>query len=96
MPIIIEAEPGYEITFSDWIHDQPVWGNHGNDNRQSEMRSLFIGYGPLFKQGFKLTESEFFNIDLYPLMAKILNINIHGYSFNGTDKLTRQFLNFYY
>lgn len=92
MPIVVEAEPGYEVTFSTWVHRTSAWGNHGNNNTQPDMRSLFLGIGPNFKQGYELTHRSFFNIDLYPIMAQIMNIDTGDYHYNGTAQLTKSFL----
>lgn len=36
------------------------------------MHPYFIGYGPAFKTGYNVT--QFWNLDLYPLMSYILNV----------------------
>ncbi len=36
------------------------------------MRALFVAHGPAFKHG--LVVPEFDNVDVYPLLAKILHI----------------------
>ncbi|XP_053200833.1 ectonucleotide pyrophosphatase/phosphodiesterase family member 5-like [Panonychus citri] len=91
-PILLEAEPGYEIAFSSWKHPDSMWGNHGNNNTQPEMEALFIASGPQFKDSFNLNGTSFFNIDLYPIMVDILNLNVGNYKCNGTDLITRNLL----
>lgn len=88
----MEAEPGYEIAFSSWKHPDSMWGNHGNNNTQPEMEALFIASGPQFKDSFNLNGTSFFNIDLYPIMVDILNLNVGNYKCNGTDLITRNLL----
>ncbi len=92
MPILLEADPGYEIAFTTWSHQDEKWGNHGNNNTQPEMEALFIATGPAFKNSFNLNQSSFFNIDLYPIMVKILDLDIGSYNYNGTDKITKNLL----
>ena len=36
------------------------------------MRALFVAHGPAFKRG--ITVPEFDNVDVYPLLARILGI----------------------
>ena len=57
-----------------WRHGRPVraGGTHGYDNAYPSMRALFIAHGPSFKPG--TTIPAFPNVDLYPLMAKLLGI----------------------
>jgi predicted AlkP superfamily pyrophosphatase or phosphodiesterase len=47
-------------------------GAHGFDNQLESMRALFIGRGPAFKTGTVV--EPFPNIDVYNVMAKILNL----------------------
>lgn len=47
-------------------------GNHGYDNSELDMHGIFMGIGPVFKQGFKTGSIR--NIDIYPLVCKILDI----------------------
>ncbi|XP_029649912.1 uncharacterized protein LOC115223464 [Octopus sinensis] len=55
-------------------------GSHGYDNRYRSMRSLFLAYGPDFKQN--LTIKPFENIELYNLFTDIFNVT--GAPNNGT------------
>ncbi|XP_052831915.1 venom phosphodiesterase 2-like [Octopus bimaculoides] len=55
-------------------------GSHGYDNRYRNMRSLFLAYGPDFKQN--LTIKPFENIELYNLFTDIFNVT--GAPNNGT------------
>jgi ectonucleotide pyrophosphatase/phosphodiesterase family protein 5 len=82
--IVVIAEPGYSI-----IEDREVLvkaganysrGNHGWDNHMLDMHGIFYAIGPAFKAGYQC--GTLLNIDIYPLMCKILEIipnqNIDG------------------
>lgn len=47
-------------------------GTHGYDNKDKDMYAIFYAYGPAFKVGYK--HASINNIDIYPLICKILNI----------------------
>lgn len=47
-------------------------GTHGFDNRNTDMRAIFFGIGPDFKNEYK--QAAFPNVSLYPLMCEILDI----------------------
>ncbi len=55
-------------------------GNHGYDPSDIDMHGIFYAIGPDFKKGF--TSGTLDNVDIYPLLAKILRIfpnnNIDG------------------
>ncbi|MCK7520144.1 MAG: hypothetical protein MZV64_21835 [Ignavibacteriales bacterium] len=55
-------------------------GNHGYDPTYIDMHGIFFAIGPDFKSGY--TCGTLNNIDIYPLLAKILRIfpnnNIDG------------------
>lgn len=48
-------------------------GTHGYDNRNTDMHAIFYAIGNQFKKGYK--QPLFDNIDLYPLIAKILKLS---------------------
>lgn len=50
-------------------------GKHGFDNSLPEMQATFYAWGPAFKQGVKIGSFE--NVNVYPLIAKILGLNYH-------------------
>jgi ectonucleotide pyrophosphatase/phosphodiesterase family protein 5 len=50
----------------------PLLGEHGYDNQDPRMGALFIANGPAFKQG--LTIKPFANVDVYPLMTRLLGL----------------------
>ena len=47
-------------------------GDHGYDNRNTDMHAIFYAMGPAFKKGH--LHPAFNNVDLYPLMAHILGL----------------------
>jgi len=47
-------------------------GTHGYDNRNTDMHAIFYAYGPDFKEAY--VHPTFDNIDIYPLICKILNL----------------------
>ena len=65
------AEPGWMI---EWRNGKPYkgLGEHGYDNASLDMRALFLAHGPDFKRGS--TVSEFPNVDIYALLARLLGI----------------------
>lgn len=50
-----------------------IWGNHGWNPKDPDMRPLFMAYGPVFKKNYNHPES-FPNIDLFPLMSFLLDL----------------------
>lgn len=81
--IILISEPGWSIIKPgkenpDQIKISP--GNHGFDNYHTDMHGIFYAMGPSFKRNYKT--GTVLNIDIYPLLCKILNIkaklNIDG------------------
>ncbi len=68
--LILVAENGWTINWS-WT---PYYSNaaHGFDNAFEDMHAIFYAEGPDFKSNH--TQEPFYTIDLYPLMAKLLNL----------------------
>ena len=48
-------------------------GNHGYDNKEDDMKTTFIAYGPSFKSGETLETMN--SVDLYPLMCEVLELS---------------------
>ena len=73
-PILCLAEIGWTITTHDGAAKMksPYRGTHGFDNQAPEMAALFIAHGPDFRPGLK--HAPFDNVDVYPLMAKLLGV----------------------
>lgn len=81
--IILIAEPGWSLMTKKDINsygNMNSGGQHGYDNNHIDMHGIFYAIGPDFKSGF--TCGTLNNIDIYPLLAKILRIfpnnNIDG------------------
>lgn len=49
-----------------------IKGEHGYDNADPAVASIFIATGPAFRSGVRL--ERFDNVDVYPLMAKLIGI----------------------
>jgi len=81
--LILVADAGWSlITEKDknWYANNDVGGNHGYDPNFIDMQGIFYAIGPAFKQNY--TCGTLNNVDIYPLLAKILRIfpnnNIDG------------------
>lgn len=59
-------------------------GKHGFDNDMPEMQAVFYAWGPAFKEG--LTIQPFQNVNVYPLLAKILGLSF-GHKIDGDIKV---------
>lgn len=69
--IVIIADPGYVF------HQGPrrvVPGHHGFDNNLANMNAIFMAWGPAFKPQTRIP--TFANIHVYPLVAKILGLQV--------------------
>lgn len=74
-PLLCLAEDGWLIGTHEWMSrpDHHVsLGEHGYDNDDPAMRALFVAHGPAFRHG--LTIPQFDNVDLYPILARLLGI----------------------
>lgn len=81
--IILIADPGWSLMTNKDINRYGIMssgGQHGYDNNHIDMHGIFYAIGPDFKTGY--TCGTINNIDIYPLLAKILRIfpnnNIDG------------------
>ncbi|XP_034276591.1 ectonucleotide pyrophosphatase/phosphodiesterase family member 7-like [Pantherophis guttatus] len=70
LPILLYGDPGYVINgrFILYINK----GDHGFDNEDMDMKTIFRAFGPDFKKGY-LAE-PFDSIHIYPLMCKLLGV----------------------
>ena len=72
--IIASADLGYLFRFDNISLNDQRWltqkGTHGYNNSEYDMRSLFIGYGPSFKNGY--TQETAKSLDYYELMCQLL------------------------
>jgi predicted AlkP superfamily pyrophosphatase or phosphodiesterase len=78
-PIQIIPDPGYYFKGLRGINfnkrsDQKVYGEHGFDPSLKAMHGIFYGKGPAFKKGYTIPPIK--NIHIYPLMCRILGIDI--------------------
>lgn len=74
-PIIGIADNGWSITTHDYFDSHQSFytgGTHGYDPKHPDMHAFFLAHGPAFKSG--VTVPAFENIQLYNLMAKVLDI----------------------
>ena len=60
-------------------------GKHGFDNHHPDMRATFIAWGPAFKKGIVIDGFE--NINVYPLIAKILGLQLDEKKIDGRLKV---------
>jgi predicted AlkP superfamily pyrophosphatase or phosphodiesterase len=74
-PLLCLADDGWTISTREYL-DRPGHevqkGEHGYDNDDPRMRALFVAHGPAFRHG--IVVPEFDNVDIYPLLTKILGI----------------------
>jgi alkaline phosphatase D len=68
--IVIVADSGWSVYWSWAIGSES--GAHGFDNENTDMHAIFYAKGPNFKKGY--VSEPLHNIDIYPLIANILNI----------------------
>ena len=72
-PIICQMHEGWNAMRRDRIQEKAgERGSHGYDNALPSMRAVFVARGPSFKQGETLP--GFDNVDVYPLLTRLLGI----------------------
>lgn len=84
--IIVYAKENYELIGNETEIGRfltPIWGEHGYINDAESMRPFFLGLGPAFKSDY-VYSNQFENIDVYPLMCKILDLPLERFTNNGT------------
>lgn len=69
----ILAESTWSVEY-DKVHTSGSKGAHGFDNENKDMNGIFYAIGPAFKSGYKTASIK--NIDIYPLIAHILGLQI--------------------
>ncbi len=81
--IIVIADLGWSLVNNKWLERfkrNKSKGNHGYPNYEMDMHGIFIANGPAFKNSLRTGTIQ--NIDIYPLLCKIFNIeprsNIDG------------------
>jgi predicted AlkP superfamily pyrophosphatase or phosphodiesterase len=73
--VVCLAQTGWQITTREATasRKKPLsLGQHGYDNADPLMRALFVAHGPDFRSG--IVVPEFPNVDVYPLMTRLLRI----------------------
>lgn len=86
LPLFILADDGYDLLDYDkgWRpKGWPVWGNHGYNQSLPSMRPLFLALGRSFKTAY-VHPIQFDNVDLYPLMLRLLHIPVDRFPSNGS------------
>ncbi|HZP65171.1 MAG TPA: ectonucleotide pyrophosphatase/phosphodiesterase [Rudaea sp.] len=74
-PIVCVADDGWLVNTRAFMNRPDAHvsqGEHGYDNDDPAMRALFVAHGPAFRRGTVVP--EFDNVDLYPMLARILGI----------------------
>ena len=72
--IVCQADIGWRVIDRNRsLEPQPVKGEHGFAPEDPSMRAIFVAAGPSFRRGATLP--AFDNVDLYPLLAKLLGID---------------------
>ena len=67
-------------------------GKHGFDNHHPDMRATFIAWGPAFKKGVVIDGFE--NVNVYPLVAKILGLQLDEKKIDGRLKVLAPILQY--
>lgn len=75
-PVIVATGPYFIAITTDLRRpERPPLGEHGYDpNRVPEMKAIFFAAGPDIRPGVQLPPFE--NVNVYPLIARILGLNI--------------------
>lgn len=69
---------------------KPTPGKHGFDNKEVDMRASFMAWGPAFKKGLLIDGFE--NVHVYPLVAKILGLQVDEQKIDGRLKVLEPIL----
>ena len=73
-PLICQAEVGWTIGVRGRTDPARVTGGaHGYDNQTPEMQAMFIGHGPSFRPGARLTGLD--SVDVQPLLGRLLGLD---------------------
>ncbi|XP_054848894.1 ectonucleotide pyrophosphatase/phosphodiesterase family member 7-like [Eublepharis macularius] len=87
LPILLYGDPGYSVNGRFILYVNK--GDHGFDNEDMDMKTIFRAFGPDFKKGY-LAE-PFDSIHIYPLMCHLLGVQPEPN--NGSLALTQDMLN---
>jgi len=92
-PILGLADLGWSITYRELFNEHREYfngGNHGYDNKYTDMYALFIAYGTKFKQ--QQYAEPFSNLDVFNLMENILRIGHNDALTNSSNNLINMIL----
>lgn len=70
LDFVVVADSSWSLVPS--LEKSVGFGAHGYDNNNKDMHAIFHAYGPAFKENY--TSPSFNNVDIYPLIAQILNL----------------------
>ncbi len=84
-PILCLGDLGWSIVTQATLKKYPMHlhGNHGYDPALPDMWAVFFAHGPAFKRG--VTLEPFDNVDVYPLLAKLLDVRPQANDGNLAD-----------
>nr|XP_033817895.1 ectonucleotide pyrophosphatase/phosphodiesterase family member 7 [Geotrypetes seraphini] len=85
-PLVLYGDPGYVVHGK--IKVQNNKGEHGFDNEDMDMKTIFRAVGPSFKQDLMVEPFE--SIHIYALMCELLGIMPEAH--NGSLEVTRNLL----
>jgi predicted AlkP superfamily pyrophosphatase or phosphodiesterase len=72
-PIVCQADPGWRVqSHAQLAQEQALKGEHGFAPEAASMRAVFVADGPDFVDGLRMR--EFDNVDVYPLLARLLRV----------------------
>ncbi|KAM9095325.1 ectonucleotide pyrophosphatase/phosphodiesterase family member 7-like [Sarcophilus harrisii] len=86
LPILLYGDPGYSVNGRFILYVNK--GDHGFDNADMDMKTIFRAFGPDFKKNH-LAE-PFDSIHIYPLMCKLLGVTPEPH--NGSLTVTQDML----
>ena len=75
-PIVCQMDEGWDALHArDLARRKPgtTRGSHGYDPALPSMRAMFIAHGPAFGKGIRI--AAFDNVDVYPLMTRLLQLD---------------------
>jgi hypothetical protein len=74
-----------------YLSDHHVnYGEHGFDNILSDMGATFYAWGPAFKNGLVIPAFE--NVNVYPLIARILGLTLPPGGIDGKPEVMKGIL----
>lgn len=80
--VVCLADVGWRYRSARFQHS-PGRGDHGFDHEAPDMAALFLAHGPGFRAG--VTLAPFDNVDVYPLMARLIGVTPERHDGNIVD-----------